>query len=359
MLPQQCPQCKYLLPLGEPLPAVCPICGKSLETLLPRRSETRRKEADPAIGGRRQRWINVAVAVLAIGVACLVAVKWAGDWLPQAGDWFAKALDDSGLVAKDEQPAEETTAKTAGKTSDTKTMAAKGESTKTAHDGSPPGKTGISAAGDEPAKPVEPERPSPVLPNEPVAEEFHAPAPPAGEPVRLNDPAGQHEVAAVDGQQRITLEGRIRTLRIGSINGETAVDASGLDAREVVVANGVNGQATIKLRAPDGAVEIQGGGLNGATTLHIDAPGGRVVFAPGAQINGEAKVAITAREVVFGGTIAGASRIDVALTGAGKIKCGDLIGAARLYYRKADKSAADPAVEHGNIHPGAELKMVE
>jgi hypothetical protein len=349
------------------LPATCPICGKSLESLKPGSSESRRKTADPVIGGRRQGWINVAVAILAIGSLCLVAIKWTGVWPPQdRGD---------GVAAKDEQASTETAPTPTSKSGES----AKQKSGKSTQDGPvAPGSTDVPATATKETPPVEPKESAPAVPAAPLAREFDAEAAPvlpaepvmedpnalppaalAGEPVELDDPAGPYEIPDVSGHEQIDLEGRIQTLKIGAVNGEAKVNAFDLDAREIVVTGGVNGRATVNLRAPNGIVEFRDSGINGETSLTIDAPGGKVVFARGAQINGSSRVTITAREVVFGDSIGGGSEVTVTLTGAGKLQCADLTGGARLYYKKAEADAPDPVIEHGTIQPGADMKMGE
>lgn len=60
----------------------------------------------------------------------------------------------------------------------------------------------------------------------------------------LNDPNGEYYVA-VDGQSRLKLSGRIKTLRIRELNGQSTIDAGCLVADEVIVERRIDGQSDL------------------------------------------------------------------------------------------------------------------
>ena len=73
---------------------------------------------------------------------------------------------------------------------------------------------------------------------------------------------------------RVVLTGRVRALRLGSVNGNGSVDASGLVAEEVIITGDLNGEATVTVNAPNGKVAL-GGYVAGASKLTIRAAGRR------------------------------------------------------------------------------------
>ncbi len=57
---------------------------------------------------------------------------------------------------------------------------------------------------------------------------------------------------------RVTLTGKLRVLKIGSVNGKASIDATGLVAEEIVISGDLNGEAVVQLNAPNGKVTIGG-----------------------------------------------------------------------------------------------------
>jgi hypothetical protein len=197
------------------------------------------------------------------------------------------------------------------------------------------------------------DQPEPALP---AAVPQDDPDPPPGGLVRLNDPEGQHASGALNGEDALRLEGRIGLLEVDSINGRASLDAAALSARQIALRGAVNGETVLVLRAPGGTVEATGDGINGSPRIRIDAPGGKVVFRENMQIQGQAELQVTAREVAFHGPIQGAARIEVTLTEGGRLSYREVGGGACLRYRSAKQGAAQPVVEAGTVRAGATVE---
>lgn len=244
--------------------------------------------------------------------------------------------------------------------------------------------------------------PTPVV----VAEPEVAPPPrliiaPAVEPeaiadgvIALNNPNGEYVLPDTDGAEPIILTGEIGTLRLGRVFGRANVDASKLRAKVIIVGDRVDGEATLRLRATE-RVEIRKR-IHGAATLTVTAPGGTVRFATAAQIDGEAKVHVTAAAIEVGGVVDGGCRLtveanevvfrgekldggarvtvtaktvdirclmaggaSVAVAGANRIRHKDLEAGARLTYSRASPSDPKPHVEGGELRGGATVSEVK
>jgi len=213
----------------------------------------------------------------------------------------------------------------------------------------PPPKPAVTAPTQEPKPPKAPEE---------IVE---------GPDRRIDKPEGQYTLEPLVAGERITLCGRVKTLKLNVVNGGATVDASALEAREIILTDAVNGHSAVKLNAPNGRVEFRKA-INGQSTVEVNAPNGTVIFveAParpggeGAEINGESKVTITAKDVELRSSVNGTfTRIAVTLTKGGKLRFHQLAGAVVLEYRKSDPHDPDPIVEPGNIVAAAKLRKIE
>jgi hypothetical protein len=159
-------------------------------------------------------------------------------------------------------------------------------------------------------------------------------------------------VSDLNTNDHVVLTGRVRTLRLGSVNGRGSVDASGLAAEEVIVTGDLNGEATVAIHAPDGRVRI-GGYVGGSSKLTVRAPGGEVVLANSGRFTGGSAVAVTAKRLTALGVLGGGSRVDVTITAGGSLKVTRAEEGATVRYKKA--AAADPApvIETGELRGGA------
>lgn len=220
-----------------------------------------------------------------------------------------------------------------------------------------------------------------------------------GNVTKLNDPDGEYAVKSMSAGQEITLLGKIKKLTIGSVNERSILDATRLDAEEIVVTgdiNGsskvllgrarllrirsindqslldaselegqqvflsgaVNGRSTLKVHAPKGSVEIDGE-INDNAQIDIVAPGGKVVFKSGGDfvINGDAQLKIVAESLELRGTVHGLKTlILLTLTKPGVLQWKHLSGGVRLHYRRADASDPAPRIERGQVDARAEVR---
>lgn len=209
-------------------------------------------------------------------------------------------------------------------------------------------------------KPQPPQPPQPAVNPEPL----RLPAP---DDVRvLKRPNGEYFLLSLKEGQNVALHGKVRTLRIGQINGKAILDASQLQVERILVLDRIDGGAIVKLHAPGGLVMFVGR-VDGQSQLDIDAPGGKVVFVSptaasrsGPRIDGEARVQITAKEVDFRGGIRGAqTEVHVILTRGGVLRFQELSDHSRLLYRRAAPSDPSPRVAGGRVSGTAQLVNVE
>lgn len=216
-----------------------------------------------------------------------------------------------------------------------------------------------------------------------------------GNDIKLNDPDGEYAIKTINGGERIVVQGKIKTLTIAGLNDKSTLDATLLDAGEIIFTDNLNSGATVllgtaralklrdindqstleastlgahsivltgavnsgsavKLHAPNGSVEILGE-INDRARIEIAAPGGKVRF--NAAINGEARLAITARDVEFRSAINGAkTQLDITLTKAGSLQFTRLNGGVRLHYRKADAGDPEPRIGAGVVDERADFR---
>lgn len=200
-----------------------------------------------------------------------------------------------------------------------------------------------------PPKPVGPTRPGRTIVLDPREE------PGRKLERKLDNPAGTAAIPDLSGNDRVTLTGRVRALRIGSVNGKATIDASGLEADEVFITGDLDGDAVVKVNAPGGTVTV-GGFVAGRARLTGAAPGGTVLVSEGAdRLNGEAAVTVTARRVEVKSGMTGTARLLVTLTAGGSLKLATLDRNATVVYKKAAAADPDPRVEHGEIRGGAKV----
>jgi hypothetical protein len=207
-------------------------------------------------------------------------------------------------------------------------------------------------------RPVQAEPPSPRqprLPPEPPAPRQVA----AGGETNIDMPDGQYVMGPLVNSSAARLTGKVRSLKVGPVEGGSTLDASALEAREIVFTDKIDGRSTVTVSAPGGRVEFRGP-VADRSDVSVIAPGGSVTFAERGQIDGESRVTITARDVDLGGTISGAAtRVVVTLTRGGALKFREIAGAARLYWRKADKADPEVRLEAGRVQPPARLTWTE
>lgn len=153
----------------------------------------------------------------------------------------------------------------------------------------------------------------------------------------------------------VVLTGKVRTLRIGSVNGNGSVDASGLVAEEIVITGDLNGESVVTLNAPNAKVTV-GGYVVGKATLKIIAPGGEVVvLAKSGQFAGGSTTTLVAKRLDVAGKLGGGAKLHATLTAGGSLKLTTVDEGAVVTYKKA--AASDPAlvVERGVITGGGKV----
>ena len=186
-----------------------------------------------------------------------------------------------------------------------------------------------------------------------------------GEKVRLDAPQGEHTVEAVNSGDRFLVSGKVKTLKITSINGQGAVATDKLEAEEVVITGGINGEGNLRLNAPGGSVTFLDS-LNGASRVTVNAPGGKVTFGSAdksrrgsGSIVGSSHVTIIARDVDFRGVLDGGARVTVTLTEGGSLRFANIAGGAHLHYRKAKPGDPDPKIERGRVTAGGKFACLD
>jgi len=195
-----------------------------------------------------------------------------------------------------------------------------------------------------------------------------------GNVTKLNDPDGEYVVKTMTGGQEITLLGKIKTLKIDSVNERSVLDATRLDAEEIVMTGDINsgskvllGKAhTIKIRSlndqslldaseMDAENVLLTGGVNSRSTLKLHVPKGSIVID--GEINGDAQVEIVAKKLDLRGAVNGPQTyILLTLSKGGSLQFRRLSGGVRLHYRKADAGDPAPRIERGEVDARADLR---
>jgi hypothetical protein len=210
--------------------------------------------------------------------------------------------------------------------------------------------------------PPQPPAPGGVQP-EPIPPNPFRPAAPLE--MRLDNPDGESTPVVKPGGNMV-LRGRVKVLRVPGLESGAVLDASELEAAEVIVAGKIDGGSRLWVKAPNGRVTFQGR-IDSRATVDVQAPGGTVTFAnpttvarDGSKIDGGAVAEVTARVVEFHGRITGdGTRVVVSLTAGGRLAFAEIDGLARLEYRKADPDDPDPAVSWGTVRAPAVVARTE
>jgi hypothetical protein len=153
----------------------------------------------------------------------------------------------------------------------------------------------------------------------------------------------------------VVITGKLRVLRIASVNGKAILDASGLVAEEIVITGDLNNDAVVKLNAPGGKVTI-GGFVAGSSKLTVAAPGGTVtVLAGSGRLAGGSTIAVTAKRLEVLGKMLGGTKLSATLTTGGSLKLAAMDERATVTYRRAAPTDPPIAVEKGDIRGGAKV----
>jgi hypothetical protein len=158
----------------------------------------------------------------------------------------------------------------------------------------------------------------------------------------------------LNSNDRVTLTGRVRALRLGSVNGKGSVDASGLVAEEVLITGDMSSDATVIVNAPSGKVTLNGW-VAGSAKLTIRAPGGEVVLANSGRFTGGSTIVITARRLEAIGLLTGGTKVNVTFTTGGSLKLTRAEEGAIVTYKKNAANDPAPVIEKGDLRGGAKV----
>jgi hypothetical protein len=386
----RCPHCKLPLSRTESTGSTCPVCGASLAEPAPQADAEQPPQAEPTESPPTEalrptapepadllRLVLAGAALLVVLTAglCLYYLAGMGTFDGLFGRSTLPQPAGRRPAAPRPAPATQMAAAPVGPTQPASPAAAKARPP-AARPAPPeqPATRQVAAVPEAPAQPAT--RPAPPAPREMPALADLAP----GQPLRLNDPNGLYVLDPLRDGASVQVTGKVKTLLVTDVIAAT-LDATGLDVEEILFAGEINGRATVKLAGKAGTLTLRGvngqanldatalearrivfdGEINGQCTVRVSAPRGTVVFgrAEGeGSINGEAKLTIRAREVLFGGPINGATKIDVTLSKGGRLKFARIDGSSRLHYRRADPGDPDPRVEAGLVRAAAEVKEI-
>jgi hypothetical protein len=151
---------------------------------------------------------------------------------------------------------------------------------------------------------------------------------------------------------RVVLTGKLRILRVHSVNGKGFLDASGLVAEEVEIRGDLNNQAQVIVNAPQGTVKVSGFAM-GSAKLTVTAPGGTVLFT--SRLTGGSTTTITAKHLTTQAPLSGGTKVNVTLTTGGSLKITKAEEGATVTYRKSAASDPAPVIEKGEFRGGAKL----
>ena len=153
---------------------------------------------------------------------------------------------------------------------------------------------------------------------------------------------------------RVALTGRVRVLRLGSVNGNGRLDASGLVADEVIITGDMNGEAHVQVNAPNGQVTV-GGYVMGTSKLTILAPGGVVKVADTGRVTGHATVTATAKRLEVNGPLSGNAKVKATLSARGSLKWVRAEENATVSYKRAAETDPPPTIDKGELRGGAKV----
>lgn len=211
----------------------------------------------------------------------------------------------------------------------------------------PGDKTDAPPPDPTPAQPTVPDQPQPPQPaNNHRVEE-------------LNQPDGEYPAGALNSDDTLTLSGKVKSLKVDAVAGAAKLDASGLQAKEVILSGAFGGSGSAVINAPGGTVIVQGT-LGGGSNLTITAPGGKVVFENATGGIGEgARVHVTAGEVDIRSEVGGGASIEITLTKGGALKTAAISAGGHIVYRKEKPDDPELKVETGTITAGGSCRQGE
>jgi hypothetical protein len=177
----------------------------------------------------------------------------------------------------------------------------------------------------------------------------------------LELPEGKYDVEPLVGNLTVKLSGEVSTLNVGAARDTAKLDASQLEADEIIITGPIAGTAAILVSAAEGKVELRGA-MGDQTKLSIKAPDGRVCLgtvALGAgDINGAAAVDVIAHDVDIRSRITGGATVTITLTKGGRLRFSQVDGGGKLFYRKADPKDPSIDIDRGVVSEGGQVKLL-
>jgi hypothetical protein len=330
-----CPKCRFPLSRQESRSGKCPFCGTALE--LPDAAGFRSAALPPPVDERAARLpVSQFIRPFVRGAFILFVLAAGG-----GGIYYLVSNGVTRFLGGTDAPAQAAFEKPAppGEAPVVAQRPSKG-APPSAQPAPPPA---AEAKGDVP----------PVLPREIVV---------TGTVRKIDGPQGEYSLEPLNGGTQVRLRGKVKRLRIGSLNGDAVLEAETLEAQEVIFTGAINGNARARVNAPNGSVEFRAP-VAGQPKVYVDAPNGKVTFAKpaggkaGADIDGEAKITIKAKEVDFQCPINGAGTyVQVVFSAGGKMRFTEMGGRSQLLYRRADARDPDPVIGWGIVRDNARCK---
>ena len=135
------------------------------------------------------------------------------------------------------------------------------------------------------------------------------------------------------------------------------IDATRLEAEEIILAGSLNGSTSIKLNTSGGKVRIVRQ-VGGAVRLSIHAPGGEVLFTgeEDAGLTGGSMIDVTAKRLDVQCLMNGGTKLDATLTKGGSLRTGLMDGGATVRYKPASGNDSDLRIETGELRGGSSVK---
>lgn len=336
-----CPKCRFPLSRAESRAGKCPFCAAALGADAAARP--RGAELPPPVDERAAHVpASQAVKPLLRGAAILLALAVGG-----GGLYYAVSAGVTRYLGGADTPAD-------AAPHEAETWPGDPPVATVPDKVAPPAAPAAGHSENPPAAPVPDEAKEDALLA--AAQEFSG-----GRVRKIDSPQGEYVVEPLDGAAQVYLRGRVKTLRIGSVGGDVLLDATGLEAQEVFFTGAVSGRARAKVHAPNGSVEFRAP-ISGRASLVLDATGGRVTFPKaasgraGAEISGDPRMTIRAREVDFQVPINDDAQVTAVLSAGGKIRFTEMNGHSRLTYRRDDAGDPDPVIGWGIVRDEARFR---
>jgi hypothetical protein len=224
-----------------------------------------------------------------------------------------------------------------------------------------------------------PHEPAPLVvigkpndPNEPPGEvdlKPLGPPPPPGRVtvVEINEPNAVYSLPfPMKRGEHVVLRGKVKTLKVTTLDAGAILDASELEASIVTVSGKIEGGSRLRVKSPSGSVTFYAK-IDGKSFIEVNAPGGDVRFATattpnrdGSRIDGNSVVSITARTIEFKGEIAGAeTKVSLGITRNGSLKVANVNGKATVEYKSLVAGWAPTEVIVGSVAPTAIFRKIE